>query len=126
MSTRAVDWSIPYGERTPQDLLERSLLGSCLILGRVPEQTVSPADFSVPQHAELWSVMAEMAEEKSPLDQILVLPALDRAGRLDGAGGAAYVSGLVDRVPDVENLEAYALEVHEAGVKRRWAMRNGC
>jgi replicative DNA helicase len=107
------------------DLLERSLLGACLILGKVPSQAVAPGDFSVPEHAELWRTLSEMASAGRPLDQVLVLPALDRAGRLKDAGGAAYVSGLVDRVPDVENVEAYARDVHEAGAARRWRLQRG-
>ncbi|MGE5345174.1 MAG: replicative DNA helicase, partial [Acidithiobacillales bacterium] len=43
---------------------------------------------------------------------------LEKTGRLERAGGPSYLAGLVDRVPDIENVEAYARLIREASLRR--------
>src|SRR5205814_5592488 len=44
---------------------------------------------------------------------------LERYGKLEKAGGGSYLAGLVDVVPDVENIETYARLVREASLRRQ-------
>ena len=101
---------------------ERSLLGSVLIDGglltRVMEFLV-PEDFAAESHRLVYEACLNLSDRRDGVDLITVQSELERNGRLDRAGGAAYLSSLVDLVPDVDNIESYARLVQEAAIRRR-------
>ncbi|MCE7959528.1 MAG: replicative DNA helicase, partial [Acidobacteria bacterium ACB2] len=100
---------------------ERSLLGSILIdgslLSRVMEFLV-PEDFALEAHRVVYDACLRLADRKEGIDLVTVGHELERTGRLERSGGAAYLAGLVDVVPDVENVESYARLVREASLRR--------
>jgi replicative DNA helicase len=100
---------------------EKSVLGSILIDGalltRVMEFLV-PDDFAIEAHRTVYDACLHLADRRDGIDLVTVRNELDKNGALDRAGGEAYVASLVDRVPDVENVEAYARLVREAAVRR--------
>ena len=100
---------------------ERSLLGSILIdgslLSRVMEFLV-PEDFASEAHRVVYDACLRLADHKEGIDLVTVEHELERTGRLERAGGAATLAGLVDVVPDVENVESYARLVREASLRR--------
>ncbi len=100
---------------------ERSLLGSILIdgslLSRVMEFLV-PEDFSTEPNRLVYEACLRLADRREGLDLITVRHELERNGALERAGGATYVAGLVDLVPDVDNIESYARLVREASLRR--------
>jgi replicative DNA helicase len=100
---------------------ERSVLGSILIDGglltRVSEFLV-PEDFSSEAHRLVYAACLALADRHEGRDLVMVQSELEKAGKLERAGGAAYLASLVDRVPDVENIESYARLVREASLRR--------
>jgi len=100
---------------------ERSLLGSLLIEGglltRVMEFLV-PEDFASEAHRLIYESCLGLADRHEGRDLVTVQSELEKTGRLERAGGAAYLAGLVDRVPDIENIETYARVVREASIRR--------
>ena len=101
---------------------ERSVLGSILIdnhsFYRVVS-TVDPEDFFKDSHRTIFRTMREIAEQNRPIDILTMKEELLRRGLLDQAGGSAYVSSLVDGIPDIGNVERYARIVKEKSTLRR-------
>ncbi|HEX2798306.1 MAG TPA: replicative DNA helicase [Thermoanaerobaculia bacterium] len=100
---------------------ERSLLGAILIdgslLSRVMEFLV-PEDFASEAHRLVYEACLALADRREGVDLVTVQSELEKTGRLERAGGAAVLSSLVDRVPDVENVESYARLVRESSLRR--------
>ena len=100
---------------------ERSLLGAVLIdgalLSRVME-FLAPDDFAAEPHRVIYEAALALADRREGIDLVMVQSELEKTGRLERAGGPAYLSSLVDVVPDVENVEGYARLVREASLRR--------
>ena len=106
---------------------ERSLLGALLIDGglltRVMEHVI-PEDFSSEPHRLVYESCLALSDRKEAVDLVTVQAELERNGRLERAGGAAYLSGLLDNVPDVESVESYARLVREAALRRQLILQS--
>jgi replicative DNA helicase len=100
---------------------ERSLLGAVLIdgalLSRVME-FLAPDDFAHEAHRSIYEAALALADRREGVDLVTVQGELEKTGRLDRAGGVAYLASLVDLVPDVENVESYARLVRESSLRR--------
>lgn len=103
------------------DGAERSLLGALLIDGALLSRAraiVSPEDFAAETHRVIFGAALALADRGEGVDLVTVRAELEKTGQLERAGGAASLSALVDRVPDVENVESYARPVREAAERR--------
>jgi len=118
--------TVPALPREPETLparpdAEKSLLGALLIdgglLSRVMEFLV-PEDFSQEPHRIIYDAVLALADRNEGRDLVTVQGELEKAGRLERAGGGAYLAGLVDGVPDVENIESYARLIRESSLRR--------
>jgi len=100
---------------------EKSLLGALFIdgalLSRVMEFLV-PEDFAAEPHRVVYEAFLSLADRSEARDLVTVRSELERAGALERAGGASYLASLVDRVPDIENVEAYSRLIREASLRR--------
>jgi replicative DNA helicase len=96
---------------------ERSVLGAILAYGEAfgaVEDRLEPADFWRAAHRDIFAAMQEVAAAgPASIDLVTVCDALRRRGRLDAAGGPAYVSSLADGVPRSANVAHYAGIVQE-------------
>lgn len=101
---------------------ERSVLGSILIdnhaLDRVSEK-IRAEDFYKDAHRHIFAAMLELADRSRQIDLLTLKEELAGKGRLEEIGGAAYVSSLVDGIPDIRNVERYAEIVREKSTLRR-------
>ena len=105
----------------PHDLqAERSILGAVLINEDAffAISGLQGAHFFREGHRYIWEAMAGLIERNVTPDTLTLRDALVRAQRLEEAGGAAYLAGLVDGVPKTTNVEHYA-----AIVTRLWRLR---
>lgn len=102
---------------------ERAVLGAILldnvVLASVSNLTAS--EFFVPQHQPLFRAITEMAERGQPIDLVTLTDELHKTGKLEEAGGAAYIAALVDGVPRVSNVAHYASILREKAAYRRLA-----
>lgn len=100
---------------------ERSLIGGLLLdptqFHEIREH-LNPADFADARHEKLFGRMSEMSAANQPPDPTMVLDELERRGELDDCGGAAYVLGLPQACPSVENLKIYAQRIKDHAVRR--------
>ncbi len=107
----------------PQNLeAERSVLGA-ILLDSAALSFVVPIlgrdDFFPDTHRRIYAAMVELSQRSAEIDVITLKEELDRAGSIEKAGGAAYLTSLVDAVPDVGNVEHYARIVKEKSTLRR-------
>ena len=107
----------------PQNLeAEQSVLGGILLeneaISKVLE-TLLPDDFYRESHRKIFNSMIELFEKNEPIDLITLTNQLKSKGHLDGVGGSAYLSSLVDSIPTAANITYYARIVKEKSVLRR-------
>jgi replicative DNA helicase len=100
---------------------ERAVLGAILADGncfyRVVD-IVDRADFYNHAHRVVFEAFAALAHDNRDIDLVTGIDQLERSGTLDAAGGAGYLSGLADELPDPANVEHYAGIVRERSIKR--------
>lgn len=106
----------------PQNIeAERSVLGAILLDNHALNAAIEklkPEDFFSDQHRRIFNYMILLGEAQQPIDLVTLSDALRRKGELEAAGGAAYLSQLVDGVPRVSNLEHYARIIKEKALLR--------
>ena len=101
---------------------ERAVLGSILTNANAFYRVISTIgveDFFKDAHRTIFTAMRRLAEESREIDTLTVKEDLAKRGQLDQAGGHAYISSLVDGIPDVANVERYAHIVKEKSTLRR-------
>ncbi|MCL6271190.1 replicative DNA helicase [Sansalvadorimonas sp. 2012CJ34-2] len=101
---------------------EQSVLGGLMLDNESWDKIgdkVTSEDFYNPAHRKLFECIQLLAQDSSPFDPITVAEELDRKGHLEESGGMGYLTELVESIPSVANLNAYADIVYERAVLRR-------
>ena len=76
-------------------------------------------DFYLPEHREIFSAMAELNRDHSPIDMVTMHAELARRGTLEGVGGGAALMRIMDAVPVTANAKAYIDIVREKSTLRK-------
>jgi replicative DNA helicase len=101
---------------------ERSILGSIILdnhsLYRVAGALIAE-DFYRDAHRVIFEAMTALAEQSRPIDLLTLKEELSKRSQLEAAGGSAYISSLIDGIPDLSNIERYAAIVKEKSTMRR-------
>src|ERR1700719_590166 len=100
---------------------ERSILGAILLDNLSYNQAaehLKPEDFLLDSHRRIYSRMIDLSESSHTIDLITLSEELARNGELETIGGAAYVSGLLDGVPDRPSIENYIKIVRDKSLLR--------
>ena len=91
--------------------IERAVLGAMLIdnisIGRVADM-LKPSDFYNTQNRRMFQTLVGMWKLGEAVDQLTVVEALLEAGKLDEAGGPAYVAELASEMATSANVEFHA------------------
>ncbi len=107
----------------PHDIsAEEAVNGSLLIDGKAIYEIatrVGPADFYNEANRWIYQACLSLYERNEAIDQITVAHDLDRQGRLESCGGAAYLSHLISLVPTSLDIEHYAQIVYRLSVMRQ-------
>jgi len=101
---------------------ERAVLGSILTNSHNFYRVVTivrAEDFFKDGHRLIFAAITTLAENGVEIDTLTVKHELAKRSALDQAGGSAYISTLVDGIPDLENVERYARIVKEKSTLRR-------
>ena len=101
---------------------ERAVLGSILINNNAFYRVIgiiNTEDFFKDSHRTIFATMRRMAERSQEIEPLTIKVELAKHAQLDQAGGVAYISALMDVVPDVANVERYARIVKEKSTLRR-------
>ena len=110
--------------RTPPHNIEaeQALLGGLLLDATAWENiadAVTREDFYRPDHQLIFEAIANLVGEGKPCDVVTVSQELERTGKLDGAGGLAYLSSVARDTPSAANVRAYADIVRERSLLRQ-------
>jgi replicative DNA helicase len=100
---------------------ERSILGAILIDNLAyndAAQAIRADDFSLDSHRRIYSRMVDLQESNRPVDIITLTEELHRHKEVEAVGGVAYISSLIDGVPDRPNIEHYVKIVRDKALLR--------
>jgi replicative DNA helicase len=101
---------------------EQAVLGG-LLLDPAAWDTVAdqvlPEDFYRPDHRLVFAAIGELAGNGKPCDVVTVSQQLERTGKLEEAGGLAYLSSVARGTPTAANVRAYAEIVRERSLLRQ-------
>lgn len=107
----------------PQSLeAEMAVLGAMLSSKEAVSKAIewlSPDHFYKDGHGKIFSTMLQLFQENEPVDTVSVADRLKKNKDLETAGGAYYITGLVESVPTASNIVHYAKVVREKAVLRR-------
>jgi replicative DNA helicase len=101
---------------------EQAVLGGLMLDNSAWDQIadrVSEHDFYRHQHRLIFRALAALAERNDPLDAVTVSEHLEGAGKLDEAGGLAYLASIAKDTPSAANIRAYADIVRERAMLRQ-------
>jgi len=112
------------GEKLPpHDIAaEEAVIGSLLIDGTAIHKIASflqQSDFYHEPDRWLYGACLALYQRDEAINQITVAQELDRQGKLEGCGGAAYLSHLISRSPTSLDIEHYAQIVYRLAISRR-------
>jgi replicative DNA helicase len=122
--------SIPSDLRAPPHSIEaeQAVLGG-LMLDRAAWDNVGDVvaadDFFRPDHKLIFESIASLAGEAQPCDPVTVSEHLQRLGKLQDAGGLAYLGTLTRDTPGAANARAYAEIVKERALLRALVTTGG-
>lgn len=96
---------------------EQAVLGSILMdpdcFDRISGILRGADCFYIPQHKEIYNIIAERKMLNQKVDALIVAEALKTSGSYDDAGARNYLAQLAASVPSVANVESYAKIVNE-------------
>lgn len=101
---------------------ERSVLGSMLIDANALEislEQLREEDFYVPANAAVFVAMRDIRASGDAVDLVTLTNELERHGKLEQAGGLAYITDLVTFVPTAANAQTYIELVETKSVQRQ-------
>ena len=100
---------------------ERSILGAILLDNSLYDQAAEHIDadhFSLDAHRRIYSRMRDLQETGRPVDMITLVEELDRRKEVEAIGGVAYLSSLIDGVPERPSIEHYVRIVKNKALLR--------
>lgn len=114
---RAPDKMMPHNVEA-----EEAVMGSLLIdpdaIFKVATYLM-PADFFIERNGWVYEAILALHNRREAVDFVTLCDELERHGRLQEAGGAAYITQLINVVPTSIHVEYYGHIVERAAVRRR-------
>ena len=112
------------GAPTPPHSIEaeQAVLGGLLLEASAWDQVadaVIETDFYRPDHRLIFESIGALAGNGKPCDVVTVSEHLERIGKLEAAGGLAYLGTLARETPTAANVRAYADIVRERSLLRQ-------
>lgn len=101
--------------------VEMAVLGAMMIDEEaVPKavEILKPDSFYDPKHAIIFSAISSLYESGEPIDTVSVYEELKKEGKVDLAGGAAYISKLTQDIASAANID-----YHSRVVMEKWILR---
>ncbi len=107
----------------PHDLqAEMGVLGSMLLSQdavHLARERLNETSFYKLAHQDVFNAIVQLSDGTSAVDVILLRDQLEKQGKLEKAGGQAYLLELMDAVPTSANAEYYIEIVREHALRRQ-------
>lgn len=107
----------------PQNIeAEEALISAVLVdNSTLPEiiEIIYPEDFYKQAHQKIFRAIIELHQSGTPVDLVTLVNHLRDCGELENAGGAVYLSRIVDSAPMAVNAGQYAEIVHTKATLRQ-------
>lgn len=116
MASTQSELRIPRDEEAERAVLGAVMVDNTLIATAI--DVLDPGDFFLDAHRAIFGAIRTLAGAGQPAELFHVKHELARTGRLEQAGGAAYLAGLLDGVHRSMNVEHYAAEVRNTALIR--------
>jgi len=115
----ATDYTLERGLPASIDA-ERSILGAILLESLLFDQAAElrPEDFSLDAHRRIFSRMRDLQDLGRPVDMITLAEELNRRKEVEAVGGVAYLSSLIDGLPERPSIEHYVRIVRNKALLR--------
>ncbi len=100
---------------------EKSILGAILLDNFAYNQAAEHLrveDFSLDSHRRIYTRMVDLSESSRPIDMITLIEELERHKDLQAIGDVAYISSLVEGVPERPSIEHYVKIVRDKALLR--------
>lgn len=100
---------------------EQSCLGAMLqSAGAISsvQELLKDEDFFDARNKIVFKTITDLSEKHLPVDTVSVSERLTSSGQLQQAGGASYISKLIENVPSISNVQYYAKIVLEKAMLR--------
>ncbi len=81
-------------------------------------EVLTPEDFYLDNHRVIFEAMLQLFQNNAPIDQLTLTQYLFEQKLLEKAGGAAYITSLLSKVPTAANLRYYAKIVKDKATLR--------
>ena len=113
------DYSLARGLPASIDA-ERSILAAILLDNLLFDQAaeLKSDDFSLDAHRRIFGRMRDLQDTGRPVDMITLAEELDRRKEVEAVGGIAYLSSLIDGVPERPSVEHYVRIVRNKALLR--------
>jgi replicative DNA helicase len=114
------DYSLERGLPVSMEA-ERAILAAILLDNSLYDQAaenLTGDDFSLDAHRRIYSRMRDLQESGRPVDMITLIEELDRRKEVEAIGGVAYLSSLIDGVPERPSIEHYVRIVRNKALLR--------
>ncbi len=101
--------------------VERSILGAVLLDNQAlnaAAQVLGPDDFFSDANRLIYEAMTWLSERSEAIDTVTLREELVRRDVLERAGGAAYISSLIDGLPAAANVDQYARIIKDKAALR--------
>jgi replicative DNA helicase len=99
--------------------IEESILASCLVADHSEAvELLKPDDFYRTAHKIIFQAICNLSEKGKPVDLLTVTNVLKDAGKIEAAGGAAYVASLDNSIPLAPNIAHYAKILRDKAILR--------
>jgi replicative DNA helicase len=80
---------------------------------------LKPDDFYFPAHSVIYNTFIDLYEKNVPIDLVTVAEYLQRAGKLEAIGGAAYLADLAQSVVSASNATFHGRIVRNKAIQRQ-------
>jgi len=100
---------------------EQSVLGGLMLDNETIEDVslvVNEFDFFSKQHQVIYSAIYELHNQHKPFDIVAVVAHLEATGKIDDAGGKAYLMDLIANTPGAVNILYYSQTVRDKSILR--------
>lgn len=114
--------TLDLGKIPPQAIeFEGALLGACLIESTAYNEIsalLKPDCFYKDEHQKIYKAISSLGDGCKSIDIITVTEELKRKKELDEIGGAAYITGLTERVASAAHIVEHAKVIIEKYIRR--------